>query len=194
MELDDILANGEVIVDSNNSAVYERMNQLADKQVSGLSNCFGTVAHLLGVEEDILMYWQRVLRTPEVRNRRCSYDYIQYNDEGKPGYVGPLPMTLFLTKSMEAREISKNQAVNNVVSFFQETADEEGRRVLIHSGIYLGQFHGMEFMFHQNGCGGEFELVPVKNCLRKYYSESVFNLYSKGRNGIPVKFFEVKAA
>ena len=189
-----MLADQEIRIDSNNSALYERMNQLADKPISGISNCFGTVAHLLGVEQEVLMYWQGVLMTPEVRKRKASYDYVQYNGERKPGYVGPLPMTLFLTQSGEAREIGKRRAVDNIVSFFQEVADEQGKRVLWHTGIYLGDFHGMEMMFHQNGTGGRFELMPVKHYVRNMYSEEVLNGYVAGRSWVPVKFFEVDSA
>lgn len=192
MELDDILTHGDVIIDSNNSVLYERMGQLEDKPIEEESNCFGTVVHVLGVEDEILKYWQSVLRIPEVRNRKRSYDYIQYNNEWLPGYVGPLPMTLFLTESGGAREIGKKQAVDNVVSFFQEVADLDGFRRLIHAGINLGEYHGMEFMFHQNGCDGDFEVMPILDYVRNHYSESVFNAYVKGRNGIPIRFYEVE--
>lgn len=191
MELVNMLANEEIRIDSNNALLYERMNRLELCPTKNISNCFGTVAHLSGIEEEVLGYWQSVLRTPEVRKRRRSYDYIQYNQVG-PGYVGPLPMTLFLTHNRNAREIGKSQAVDNVVSFFEEVADENGFRRLIHSGIYLGEFDGMEMMFHQNGTDGRFEIMPVEHYIRSMYSERVFNGYFANRKWIPVKFFGVE--
>ena len=177
-----MIANEEIRVDSNNALLYERMNRLGNTNQTHVSNCFGTVAHLLGIEDDVLLYWQRVLRTPEIRQEREIYDYIQYNEDG-PGFIGPLPMTLFLTKSSEAREIGKRKAALNIVSFFEEVADQNNSRTLWHTGIYLGEFDGMEMMFHQNGTCGRFELLPVEHYLRNMYSKVSLMDILKEENG-----------
>ena len=196
MELKDILENGEVIVDSNNSLFYERMGRLenwnANEDEILAANCHGMVAHLLAIEDQVSSYWQRMLKIPEVRKRTVSrWDVIDCSENGNPGYVGPLPMTLFLNQSREAIEIKKRDAVGKIIAFDLEVAGSDGFRYLRHTGIYLGEYCGTDFMFHKEDCEGIPQIYSVLDYMCESYSMKVFQRYVNGSNGVPVRYFDV---
>jgi hypothetical protein len=190
--LRDILTEEEYARAEEFSPVYQRIMKLERAMSLGFSNCFGVVPHVLEFEREVFDYWKRVCLTQRVRERKLDWDYVKFPYIGNPGYIGPLPMELFLTESGVVRESGVEEA--SVVAFFDELDkgdNEGGKGQIIHAGVYLGEIHGEEYMFHQNGCGCKFELAQVQGYVGKLAFMEGFRRYVKTVENPIVRFYRV---
>jgi len=187
-----LLTDDEIRIIRDNSQIYDRIFRLKNP-VRGLANCFGTVAHVLDFEWELLEYWRDALKKPEVNTRKENSDDVFLERKMGPGYIGPLPMALFLTESGKFAEIEKKEASNQVVAFFDECANSMGEKRLVHSGIYLGTFNETDIMFHKDGIGGRFGFMAVNCYAGLVYSYRGVRKYLREVKNMPVKFYR-KAA
>lgn len=100
------------------------------------SNCWGTIAWVLGIEDQILEGFHK-----------------NHKQRKKPGFIDPRLIQYFLTFNSNISIVGEGNT-GDIISF-------ERHLDLQHGGIYLGETKKGKIMFHQRD-DGVFEIIPLK--------------------------------
>ena len=119
--------------------------------------CWGTTAYLLGANEKVKDIWLKEGNVLDDYSDALG-DFIIIPDNDKPGYIGMVPMQLYLDTLQE-----KDMEKDCVVGLFWESPNCEGFTGfgLGHTGIYLGEYEGKHIMFEQKQIGKRFRFVSI---------------------------------
>ena len=130
------------------------------------SNCHGTTLYVIDEEQRILDFY----------NGRRGFIVGKFNygnsvniplvEMNMPGYVGLINIAHFLKERGE--EVDKKDAEGALVAFFFKN---DGIRLAIHYGVYLGNYNGVDYMFDKKSCDGQFRVMAIS----KYTKKIVFD-------------------
>ena len=109
------------------------------------SNCWGTAAWVLGIENKIEDMYEDWLDRENLRPINKEVIIA----EGRPGYIGRKPMEALLANCRQTEN-------PDIISYYDEND------ILMHCSVPTSKRR----VFHQRGCGGPWESVSMRSYLR----------------------------
>jgi hypothetical protein len=145
-----------------------------DKERNLRPCCWGTAVYIVGGNARVKELWKSTGRSLDDYSDACG-DFVCIPDDNYPGYVGELPMELFL-RTCEPTESDKD----TLVAFSWDVPDTElcGFR-LRHTGVALGKKYGATIFFHQKNEGDVFDVCSIYELMASLSEYSLSTLRYK---------------